>query len=172
MSQIIDQSVAFSTPWFELLAKKISVNGPPYYSLRSADYVSVVALTVQQEFVLVHQYRPAVDKWTLEFPGGHVDEKETPEAAARRELLEETGLQAGNMSHLGTLMTDPGRLENRLWCFFTAGLPHLAKPSSPEADLKLVLCSRQALSAMIRESVFDNALQLAVLLLALTKGEL
>ena len=44
--------------------------------------------------VLVHQYRPAVDRWLLEIPAGTCDvDGEPPEETARRELAEEVGLR-------------------------------------------------------------------------------
>jgi len=59
----------------------------------SADAVVVVALHTQLDsIVLLKQYRPSIDGYLIEFPAGKIDPEETVEAAARRELFEETGL--------------------------------------------------------------------------------
>ena len=114
---MIDQ-VVFSTPWFEIVEKHPTAGGTPHYALLTKDYVSVVAVTRDGRLPLVRQYRPAVGRTTLELPSGHVEDGETPEAAARKELLEETGLVADDWTCLGDLSPDTGRLANRMWCFF------------------------------------------------------
>jgi ADP-ribose pyrophosphatase len=59
--------------------------------------VAVVAITADGEGVLVRQYRPGPDRVLAELPGGMVEAGESVEAAAARELLEETGYQAGSV---------------------------------------------------------------------------
>ncbi len=64
----------------------------PYYVLSYPDWVHVVAVTADDRMVLVRQYRHAVGETVLELPGGVIDASDRdPEAAARRELAEETG---------------------------------------------------------------------------------
>lgn len=55
--------------------------------------VAVLAITEQHNVVLARQYRPGPGRLLLELPGGGVEPGETPEQAARRELLEETGCE-------------------------------------------------------------------------------
>jgi ADP-ribose pyrophosphatase len=114
---IRDRRTAFSTPWFELTAKQTDLDPQPFYSIKQADYVSVIAITAESDLVLVRQYRPAVEAYTLELPSGLVDEGSTPEAAAMRELEEEAGYTGSEPELLGVLYPDTGRLQNRMWCF-------------------------------------------------------
>ena len=53
--------------------------------------VCILALTKDNKIVLAKQFRPGPEKVLLELPGGSVDTGETPEEAAKREFLEETG---------------------------------------------------------------------------------
>eukprot|EP01112_Ceratiomyxa_fruticulosa_P021696 TRINITY_DN7727_c0_g1_i1.p1 TRINITY_DN7727_c0_g1~~TRINITY_DN7727_c0_g1_i1.p1 ORF type:complete len:224 (-),score=68.86 TRINITY_DN7727_c0_g1_i1:90-686(-) len=55
------------------------------------DIISIVKHEKGDKIVLVKQYRPALSKYTLEFPAGLLDKGESPEIAAKRELIEETG---------------------------------------------------------------------------------
>ena len=57
-------------------------------------------LIPSNRFLLVSQYRPPADAFVIEFPAGLVDKGESPEEAARRELLEETGYH-GAIRHVG-----------------------------------------------------------------------
>ncbi len=112
--EIDHRDVAFSTPWFELIAKRPSGQTAPHYSIGTCDYVSIFAVTAEGAFPLVRQFRPAVEESTLELPSGHVDKGDTPGEAARKELLEETGYVADEMILVAKLAPDTGRLGNRM----------------------------------------------------------
>ena len=133
------------------------------------DYVCVVAFTPQDELVLVRQYRPAVERQTLELPAGHVEPKETPAESARRELAEECGFHAPRLELLGTLVSDTGRNENRVWYFFAASVSPLGKDYVPEPGVERVLVPRAKLPELLARAEFDHALHLAALMLAVVK---
>ncbi len=63
-------------------------------------YVTIAAFTSNEEAVLVRQFRPGPECILTSFPQGYVDPTESPEEAARRELLEETGFEAGTVQLL------------------------------------------------------------------------
>lgn len=62
-----------------------------YYLKMEASSSVIVAMTKDQQFILARQYRPGKDQIILELPGGGIKPGQTPEEAARAELLEETG---------------------------------------------------------------------------------
>src|SRR5215217_9103755 len=80
-----------------------------YGVLESAGFAAVVPTTERGSVVLVRQWRQPVGGHTLELPGGGVDRGKDPREAARRELLEETGYRAEDLSHLVSVYTSPGR---------------------------------------------------------------
>jgi len=104
MTQIVDRKVEFEPPWFQVVARSVAGESAPYYSLRMQDYVCVIAIRDRDELVLVRQYRPAVERPTLELPSSHVESKETPADSARSERAEECGLDAPRLELLGTLI--------------------------------------------------------------------
>jgi 8-oxo-dGTP pyrophosphatase MutT (NUDIX family) len=63
--------------------------------------VAIVPVTGEGEMILIRQYRPPLDNYVVEFPAGLIERGEKLEAAASRELLEETGYEAAEMIFLG-----------------------------------------------------------------------
>ena len=85
--------------------------------LHFPDWVLILALTRQQEVVMIRQYRHGTEQVCLELPGGLVDPDDTsPESSAQRELLEETGFTVSNIRLIGECYPQPAVLSNR--CFF------------------------------------------------------
>ncbi len=161
----------FATKWFRVV-ESLQDRDDPYYMLELPDYVSVVALTPGRELLLVRQYRPVVQRYTLELPSGHVEPLERPEDAARRELLEETGFEAGPLELLGTLVPDVGRLANRMWCYFAADVRPSRVAHEREAGVSLVVMPEiEALSSAM-DGTIDHALNLAPLFLAIARRRL
>lgn len=76
----------------------------PYYVYEFPDWVTAVAVTSDDEIILVRQYRQALGETLIEIPGGCVDPSdENLQAAAARELLEETGYAFESYTYLGKL---------------------------------------------------------------------
>ena len=166
------EEVVLDTKWFQVVARRPPAFSEPHYSLRTRDYVAIVALNPGGEFLLVRQFRPAVWETTLELPSGHVEQGQTPEQAARTELLEETGHEAERFDLLGDFSPDTGRLGNRMWCFF-AGNALLTGNAAyePEAGIDFVLY-KGTLRDLLREKGFYSALNCAALFAAVVQGKL
>jgi len=64
-----------------------------FYVIEAPDWINVIPLTDDGRVVLIEQYRHGTGEVSLEIPGGMVDEGESPQDAAARELLEETGYE-------------------------------------------------------------------------------
>jgi ADP-ribose pyrophosphatase len=62
--------------------------------------VGIVPITEEGEIILIRQFRPPVNSFVIELPAGLCDSGESPEAAAGRELIEETGYSAGSIKFL------------------------------------------------------------------------
>ena len=91
--------------------------------VRHPGAVAVVAVTEDDAVVLVHQYRPAVDRWLLEIPAGTCDvEGEPPATTAVRELAEEVGCRADRLDLLVRTAITPGFCDEFTSIYVATGL--------------------------------------------------
>lgn len=163
--------VAFATPWFEVIAKTMQTDEAPYYSLKLPDYAAVVALTEDQRVLIVRQYRPAVEQYSLELPSGIIDPGEEPGETARRELLEETGYAVAEVTVLGSLFVDTGRMNNRIWNCVATGA-RKQENHVPEPGIEVLTWSIDELWRATRAGEFALSLHVAALMPAVLAGKL
>jgi ADP-ribose pyrophosphatase len=140
--------------------------------LRHVGAAAVAAVDEQQRVVLIHQYRHAGGGFLWEIPAGLLHPGEEPAACAQRELGEEVGLAARELTPLGTMLPTPGYSDERIHLFLARQLA--AAPMAREEDEVIQQVERVPLAeavAMVRRGdVPDGKTALAVLLAALALG--
>jgi ADP-ribose pyrophosphatase len=161
------------SPWVSLVENRVVAapgdGGAVYHSIDTMDYVSVLAVTADGRIPVVRQFRPAVRRFTLEFPGGLRDGEEAPEACAIRELAEEVGLAASRIRPLVTMIPDSGRLGNRMWTYFAPDA--VAVPDwRPEVEVEHRMVTIAELHALALDGAFDHAPHVAMLGMAVMRG--
>lgn len=115
---VVQENKEYKTPIFNLLKRKMRLeavdekNEGEFYVLKAPEWVNVIPITLDQEIVLVEQYRYGVEQPTLEVPGGMVDAGEEPLKAIQRELIEETGYHSENWKSLGKVSANPAIMTN------------------------------------------------------------
>jgi len=136
----------------------------PFFRLDAADWVNVVPVTRDGHVVMVRQYRIGADAVTLEIPGGIVDPGESPEAAAARELFEETGYRAERIEVLGALNPNPALFGNRVHSFVARGAALAGEVQSGETEETVVeLVPLAEIPRRLRAGEIDHALVVAAL---------
>lgn len=134
----------------------------PFQLLHMPDWVNVVALTADDEIVLVEQFRHGVGHSTLEIPGGAVEAGEDPGAAAARELVEETGFAGAPAVRLGTVTPNPALQTNRCTTWLIPGASLVAEPDPDDGEhLRTVLVPRRSLPERVERGEIDHALVIA-----------
>ncbi len=84
-----------------------------FFVINPPDWVNVIALTTDHQFVLVRQFRYGIDDFSLEIPGGVIDPGEDCVAAGLRELREEAGYVGSPARLLGSIHPNPAMQSNR-----------------------------------------------------------
>jgi len=100
-----------------------------FFVLESPDWINIIPLTQAGEVVMIEQYRHGSEEVTLEIPGGMVDAGESPQAAAAREMLEETGYAATReVVSLGKVRPNPAIHNNWIHTFLARDVSLRQKP--------------------------------------------
>jgi 8-oxo-dGTP pyrophosphatase MutT (NUDIX family) len=129
------------------------------FTVRCRDWCNVVALTPEDEIVLVWQYRFGTDALSLEIPGGVIDEGEDPLEAARRELFEETGYTADAFELLLEVEPNPAIQDNRCFSFLARGARYTgATRFDPMEELETTLFPAARLPELLDSGQVSHAL--------------
>ena len=105
--------------------------------VRHRDAVAILVLDEQGRMLCVRQPRRAVGRKTLEAPAGLIDDGETPEQAARRELQEEAGLDA-EMQLLTRFYASPGFCDEEIYLFRASGTRESRLPQDDDEEIEVL----------------------------------
>lgn len=163
------KQTVFQTEWFSIEEEYFnhieSLKGKPYYRINAPDGVIVLALTENKEIILVRQFRPVLNQYTLELPCGSIDGCELPIEAAKRELDEETGYTCAELHALGPGRTVTNRTNSREFAFFGTAAVRRTEFTKKE-EIEVILVSPSEFKALALSGQFDQLAGLAVLVLA------
>jgi len=162
------------TPYFSLRSDRLRLPTgavtDPYYVIERPGAAIISPLTTGGEVVLVRQYRPPLEGMELGLPAGLVEEGEKPEAAARRELLEETGHAGGEWEPLGSLASSPSLKDNLAHLFLARGVEETAAPDPDEHELvEVVKVPVGELQELVRSGEIVSSSGVAAIMLALER---
>ena len=137
-----------------------------FFVTELADGVHTIAVTPDDQVVLVSQFRAGSRRDSLETPGGLLEPGEDPGEAGARELLEETGYAGDPPESLGILRPNPALLTMAISTVVIRNVRRVAEPR-PDAgeELSVVLAPAGEIPAMIREGRIDHAVCVAGLLI-------
>lgn len=157
-------------PWYTVRVDRVELpNGtviPEYWINEYAPWVNVVAVTEDDQVVLIRQYRHGIEKVHYELPAGTTDPEDTSlEEAARRELREETGYGGGRWSLLATLSANPALQNNLTYTYLAESVTRLgAAALEASEEITVHLTPLAEVEALLENGGFVQALHAAPLL--------
>ena len=136
--------------------------------LITPDFVNVVAITEDGHYLCFRQTKYSVSGTSLAPVGGYIEPAEEPLAAARRELLEETGYQASEWVPLGQYAVDGNRGAGTAHLFLALKARPVAEPRPDDLEeLKLLHLSRTELECALKAGDFKVLPWTTIIALAL-----
>jgi 8-oxo-dGTP pyrophosphatase MutT (NUDIX family) len=133
-----------------------------FYVIQSPDWINIIPITPDRKVVMVRQYRHGARAVTMEIPGGLVEPGDTPEGAASRELMEETGYRSEDWIKIGEVNPNPALFGNRCHTYLARNVSRSREPElDPSEDIEVVLVSLDAIPEMIRGGVIDHTIVIA-----------
>ncbi len=133
-----------------------------FFLLDSSDWVNIIPLTTDGKIVLVKQYRMGTKDFSLEIPGGMLEEGDEPAGAAARELLEETGFAGDDPVLLGVVDPNPAIQTNRCYTYQINNVISQAPPRQDSTeDIEVQLLPVAEIPRLISEKKITHALVIA-----------
>lgn len=166
--KVVKSEYLIKRPW--LTARKDLVELPDgrqndeYWVLEYPDWVNVIAITEDGEFIMERQYRHALGNTCYELPCGVMEKGEKPLESAQRELLEETGYAGGEWELMMSISPNPGSQTNMAHCFVAKGVKKVAGQKLDDTeDLTVHLLTVDEVRSLMKNRQIIQALMLAPL---------
>jgi ADP-ribose diphosphatase len=132
--------------------------------VKHGDAVTILPVDEDGKLVLVRQFRLPARSVLLEAPAGNMDDGETPEQTARRELREETGYDCHHLEPLVKFYPAPGFSEEFMHCFVASGLFESAPDADEDEELEATRLDLDEVIQMIHAGEIIDAKTIAAVL--------
>ena len=135
-----------------------------FFVIESVDWCNTVALTPDNQLVMIEQYRQGTNLIELELPGGMIDPGEDPLETAVRELREETGYAGDAPEILGFVYANPAIMNNKV---HTTVIRNATKQHNTQLDAGEDIATRLVASDDVPKLICDGTISHSLMVAAL-----
>lgn len=160
MERTISSRLLHEGRHFSFLRDEVELpNGLKAYRdiVRHPGAVAIVPVLPDGRIVLVRQYRYAAGKPLLEIPAGTLEEGEDPLECARRELIEETGYEASELTAMLSCYMAPGYSDEVIHFFEARGLREVGMSPEEDESIEVEVSEMGEIARMIEENIIEDA---------------
>lgn len=166
--KVLKSEYLFRRPWLTVRRDCVELpdgrQNPEFYVLEYPDWVNVIAITEDGQFVMERQYRHGLGKTCYEIPAGVMEKGETPIEAAKRELIEETGYGDGEWACLMAISGNTSTTNNISHCFVAKNVKKISNQHLDKTeDLEIVLMSQDDVRDLMKNDQIKQSLMAAPL---------
>jgi ADP-ribose pyrophosphatase len=159
MEKWAEREEKYSGKIFSLLSGKVQLDNGELVTRDIIHHNGGVAIVpvAGESVVLINQFRISIEREILELPAGRLEENETPEACARRELEEEIGFKAGKMSLLASYYSSVGFTDEKMYVFLASQLHKVAERPEPDERIKAIYIPVADLNGKLENNEFEDS---------------
>ncbi|MGX9416593.1 NUDIX hydrolase [Vibrio sp. RC27] len=151
----------------QLVEKKVTLPTGQSINHTTIDHPgAAVILPIHENgsILLIRQFRPSLNKWLIELPAGTIEENESPETCALRELEEETGYSADQLLPLGKLTPLAGFCDEIQHLYIAKGIsPSLKRQCDEDEVIEVIFLSPKDIEQQIIAGEINDAKTIACL---------
>ncbi len=138
-----------------------------HHVVRMPSQAAGCVLVHDEEVLLLYRHRFITDTWGWEIPAGRIDAGETPAVAARREAVEESGWDPGDVTPLCAFYPGNGITDQRFHIFTSHSPVHVGPPTDMNEATRIVWHDMESLRALLATGRISDGLSFAALSYAL-----
>ncbi len=172
--KVLEKRVLYSSPWINLRLDRVLLPDGSVIDHHVLDYpykaVSILPIREDGQVLMIKNYRFITDSEGWEIPAGKVEQEESCEKAAARELLEETGYVANTFTYLGFYYPSNGSSNQEFHIFVATGLSQYTESFDSNEIMEVQWFSREEVKTLVLNNEIVDGLCLTTLFWGQLRG--